>query len=371
MENNSLKNLEIDLQEIKDSANQSETNLQNKLNKLLIDNSTTVIKPPSILSSYNSNNELISIGSESGIMTIIGKAKSRKSYYLSILTATTLTKKPILSTYKNDIKGDNYKVLYFDTEQSKYHVTKAYQRICEIASTEKLDNLKMHQLRSLKPEKRLELIEYAIENTQNLKVVIIDGIRDIVTSINDEDQATNISSKLLKWSDEKQILIIVVLHQNKGDNNARGHLGTELVNKSDTVLSVTKSEKDKNISIVEPQQCRNKEPEIFAFEINEDGLPIKVENYQIRTSTKKENIQLYDLDYNTQSDILKTVFINKSDGIKYGNLVSLIKIQLKDKLGSHYGDNKIKDFISFCKENEYLTQNENRSPLKLNTDKFN
>ena len=35
MENNSLKNLEIDLQEIKDSANQSETNLQNKLNKLV------------------------------------------------------------------------------------------------------------------------------------------------------------------------------------------------------------------------------------------------------------------------------------------------------------------------------------------------
>ena len=370
MKNDSLKNLKIDLTEIGNSANQSSTNLQKKLDTLKIDHTTKVEKPLSILSSYNKNEKFIPLGYESALLTLTGKAKSRKSFYLAILTASISSNKPILSTYKNEIICNNYKVLYFDTEQGKYHASKAYERICKIIQVDKLDILLMYHLRSLTPAERLEIIEDAIYKTENLKAVLIDGIRDLVTSINDEEQATNITSKLLKWSEEKGILIITVLHQNKGDNNARGHLGTELVNKSDTVLSITKSEKDKNISIVEPQQCRNIEPDIFAFEIDENGTPIKADNYQIRTSIKKENIQLYDLDFEVHSDVLTTVFSDKSEGINYGELVRLIKIQLKEKLGSHYGDNKIKDFISFCKENEYLTQIKDRSPLKLNRDKF-
>ena len=68
-----------------------------------------------------------------------------------------------------------------------------------------------------------------------------------------------IASKLLKWTEEKNIHVVTVLHQNKNDGNARGHLGSELVNKAETVLSVTKDSKEKDISIVEAEYCRNKE----------------------------------------------------------------------------------------------------------------
>ena len=55
MKNDSLKNLKIDLTEIGNSANQSSTNLQKKLDTLKIDHTTKVEKPLSILSSYNKN----------------------------------------------------------------------------------------------------------------------------------------------------------------------------------------------------------------------------------------------------------------------------------------------------------------------------
>ena len=38
-------------------------------------------------------------------------------------------------------------------------------------------------------------IEFAIENTSDVELVIVDGIRDLVSSINDEEQATKIASK--------------------------------------------------------------------------------------------------------------------------------------------------------------------------------
>ena len=65
-----------------------------------------------------------------------------------------------------------------------------------------LTDLTVYGLRSLKPSERLEIIEHAIYNTDNLGVVVIDGIKDLVTSINDESEATMIASKLLKWTEE-------------------------------------------------------------------------------------------------------------------------------------------------------------------------
>jgi hypothetical protein len=101
-------------------------------------------------------------------------------------------------------------------------------------------------------------------------------------------------SKLIK--EELNISIVTVLHQNKSDTNARGHIGTELMNKSETVISVTKSEQDKEISIVEPVACRNIDFEPFGFEINEDGIPILAENFEMRTATKKDKFDATDLE---------------------------------------------------------------------------
>ena len=173
---------------------------------------------------------------------------------------------------------------------------------------------------SLAPSERLQFIEVEIYSNNKIGFVVIDGIKDLVTSINDESEATMIASKLLKWSEERNIYILTVLHQNKSDLNARGHLGSELINKAQTVLSITKAENDNNISIVEPQQCRDKEPEIFAFEIDEYGIPFEAENFELRTETNKNKFDITDLEDYKKYQLLTEVF-SKGESFSYGKLV--------------------------------------------------
>jgi len=54
----------------------------------------------------------------------------------------------------------------------------------------------------------------------------------------------------MQWTDDRQIHIHTILHQNKGDENARGHIGTELNNKAETVLLVEKDKSNGDISNV-------------------------------------------------------------------------------------------------------------------------
>ena len=60
---------------------------------------------------------------------------------------------------------------------------------------------------------------------------------------------------------------------NKGDNNARGHVGTELMNKSLTVLGINKIEKNEEYSTIEPIATRDKEFNPLVFGIDEGVCP--------------------------------------------------------------------------------------------------
>jgi hypothetical protein len=69
-----------------------------------------------------------------------------------------------------------------------------------------------------------------------------------------------------------------------------GHLGTELNNKAENVLQITKDRFDKNISSVTAMFIRDREFEPFAFRINEDRLPKLVEDYQPKAPRKETNL---------------------------------------------------------------------------------
>ena len=99
-------------------------------------------------------------------------------------------------------------------------------------------------LRKYTPEERIAIVREAIYRTENVGLVVIDGIRDMVYDINSPSESTKVISLLMTWTGERHIHIHTILHQNKGDENARGHIGTELSNKAETVLQVEKDEKD-------------------------------------------------------------------------------------------------------------------------------
>lgn len=327
---------------------------------------TETIPPPQIaIKQKNTKTDdytmLFTLGNFS---VIIGKAKAKKSFFINILLSTCLSENDILGHFKNDLPSDKKDVLYFDTEQGKHHVQKAVKRICTTINETNPQRLTTYFLRSLTPSERLEFIENEIKANNKIGFVVIDGIKDLVTSINDEEQATMITSKLLKWTEEQNIHIVTVLHQNKSDTNARGHIGTELINKAETVLEVAKAENNNSISIVTPQQCRNLEPEVFAFEVDEFGIPIIAENFEIRTETKKNKLDILDLTDEVKYQILSECF-KKSELITYSELVIQVKQSYKKLFKTSLGDNRAKDLITDCKNNDWLSQEKAKAPYKL------
>ena len=302
------------------------------------------------------------LGTCGNFSAIIGKAKSRKSFLISIAVSSATKNGLVLNLIRSDISHQP-EVLYFDTEQSKYHVQLALKRICKQINIDNPQNLTVYGLRKYEPKERLELIEHALYQIENVGFVVIDGIKDLITSINDEEQATMIVSKLLKWTEERNIHIVTVLHQNKSDTNARGHVGTELINKAETVLSVTKAEGDNDISIVEPQQCRNKEPEPFAFEII-DGVPVLAENWEVRTATKTNKIDVSIINDDLLYKLFEEVFKN-GESFGYSDLLIQLKIAISKEMGKSFGENKIKELITKSRNDGYVIQVSNKGKYTL------
>lgn len=221
------------------------------------------------------------IGTLGNFSASIGKAKSKKTFNVSAIAASALSGRTVLR-YRSMFPENKRKILYIDTEQGRHHcqqVLKRILRLAEMPDDKVPENLIMLSLRKFAPRVRLLIVEEAIGTTPDLGLVIIDGIRDFLYDINSSSESTEVISKFMQWTDDKQIHIHTVLHQNKNDEHARGHIGTELNNKAETIMQVEVDKDDKTISCVEAIHIRDREFEPFAFRINECALPEPVESY--------------------------------------------------------------------------------------------
>ena len=204
------------------------------------------------------------IGTLGNFSASIGKAKSKKTFNVSAIVAAALKNGTVLR-YVAELPEEKRKILYVDTEQSHYHCLKVMKRILRLAGLpDDRDNehLEFLALRKYTPEQRIRIVEQAIYNTPDIGLVIIDGIRDMVYDINSPGESTRIISKLMQWTDD------------------RGHIGTELNNKAETVLLVEKDKSNGDISNVSAMHIRAMDFEPFAFRINDNALPELIEGYR-------------------------------------------------------------------------------------------
>lgn len=194
---------------------------------------------------------------------LIGKKKSRKSLLVTYLLHQFLQPKTHV--------GDNIAV--FDTEQGKLHVWKGRDRLYRMTN----QNVPFFWLRGKSPAERREFITMTVANwsartKHPLKILVIDGIRDLMSNINDPDESTEVIVWLEKLTLEYNLSIINILHINKTDNNARGHIGSELLNKAECTIQVDLDEKS-GFSVVKCESSREKPFEPFMFTHGPTGLP--------------------------------------------------------------------------------------------------
>lgn len=244
-----------------------------------------------------------------------GKAKSKKTFNVSALVAAALANSRVLN-YKAHLPENKRKILYIDTEQSHFHchiVMKRILRLANLPENENCANLKFYGLREFSPAIRLLLIDRALHRDTGYGLVIIDGIRDLMLDINNPSESVTVINKLMQWSSVYNLHIHCVLHLNKGDDNVRGHIGTELSNKAETVLVINKSSLDSDVSEVRPLNIRDKEFKPFAFRINGEGIPEPTKNYTIENgSVKRGHITIADITMEQHRDALLIAFEGKA-----------------------------------------------------------
>ena len=253
---------------------------ENRLSDILIVSqikaTDTYETPPQII--WIDNSTIATLGNFSAST---GKAKSKKTFNVSAIVAASLAGRQILN-YRAHLPEGKQQVLYVDTEQSRFHCHNVLERILRLAglpTTCDNENLDFICLREYSPSVRIEVIDYALRQGKGYGLVIIDGIRDLMLDINSTGESVEVINKMMEWSSKYNLHIHCVLHLNKGDNNVRGHIGTEMSNKAETVLVISKSNENPAISEVHALHIREKEFKPFAFTVDEGGLPVMAENH--------------------------------------------------------------------------------------------
>ena len=235
------------------------------------------------------------------LVAVSGKAKSGKTFVCSVLM--TLCFSPQVLTLERKEPGE-LSVMWYDTEQSEEstqdilrnriipmvlghtEITESTE-ICggsqkaQITLKQMMDIFDIFNVRAEGYDQRLPLLEAAVRH-YHPDLVILDGIRDLVSDINDGVIAQDCIERLMHLASEERCCMVCILHQNKSveDRNLRGWIGTELKNKAFEVYECVKSsERIFNWSQTDTRKYDIPEPVSFA--VNDKGLPYRCTNEQL------------------------------------------------------------------------------------------
>lgn len=264
----------------------------------------------------------VPFGKVGGLGAITGQKKNGKTFLVTELIAAILgcgseqTEKYlpglVVPQRTIDYLGHEPKVLYVDTEMEKLSSAKVLRRVHWLCGWDmKTPNPRFDVLwlKSMPEDstpylKRYELIKAAIEVLKP-DVVVIDGIRDLLSSINDEESGIKILDELGTIAEKRNMNIWLCLHQNPGrasdsdDAKMRGWIGTELGNKvSDTLVSIKSKTANGVTFTVKQMDARDKDLEDWKFEITDDagklGVPRIITRGTNLSSKSKEQPQCDD-----------------------------------------------------------------------------
>lgn len=266
------------------------------------------------------------IASLGNISAVVGAAKSKKTFLCTALVGGLLSERGDFG-----ITPRLSKVLWVDTEQSMLHARKVSERIHRLAGWDERNNsglLHTLTLREVEPKARAEILYMAIE-LYRPQLVVVDGISDLMYNTNDIEESDRIVGRLMTLSTEYNCHIICVLHTNPNSDKARGHIGSTLQRKAETVLFVHRVGES---SVVEPQFCRNEEFEPFAFIIDEEGLPLLSDMPKESDTPRNDIVRIMEDFYpnGIERMVLQDRLISEL-GLTYGS--AKVKISRAVKLG--------------------------------------
>lgn len=328
-------------------------NIEKKLEKFKVNVNDEVPMPEIVLSfcDVNGYNRRMVMTREN-ISCVTAQAKVGKTFLIKLIVSAVLKKSVFQNRLLSELPEGRDKILYIDTEQSKYHVKLALSHIKELVGDENdhlLNRMSIYQFDAISTPQRYEYVKWLIYNTKP-DFVIIDGISDLSLNTNDLKESDELVTNLRIWATENNCHICNVIHQNPNDiqTKMKGHLGTKLQDKSEIVIGVSVDKENENNRIVQSLASRNRKPEPFEFTITENGLPKINQNEVIKSKllgkksqkTEKPKHQLY--------QILTSFYSKDSEklGYRYGELISGIILNYEKIFQENIGNSIAKKLLT-------------------------
>ena len=209
----------------------------------------------------------VPLGTQGNILCITGGEGTGKSNYVAALIAGSIVKddRPIdtLGVHiRNNANGKA--ILLYDTEQSEVQLFKNVSSLLRRAKlTEKPEELRAFSLTGMSRKERLQAIVQSMDKYyyeyEGIRLVVIDGIADLVLSANDEAESIRIVDELYRLAGIYRTCIVCVLHYVPNGLKLRGHLGSELQRKAAAILSI-ELDTEPSVSVVKALKVRDGSP---------------------------------------------------------------------------------------------------------------
>ena len=209
----------------------------------------------------------VPLGTQGNILCITGGEGTGKSNYVAALIAGAVIKdnQPIdtlgVSVRPN---SDKKAILLYDTEQSEVQLFKNVSNLLKRAKLkEKPKELRAFSLTGMSRKERLQAIVQSMDKYhyeyEGIRLVVIDGIADLVLSANDEAESIRIVDELYRLAGIYKTCIVCVLHYVPNGLKLRGHLGSELQRKAAAIMSI-ELDSEPSISVVKALKVRDGSP---------------------------------------------------------------------------------------------------------------
>ncbi|MDR2207139.1 MAG: AAA family ATPase [Flavobacteriaceae bacterium] len=212
------------------------------------------------------------IFTEGSLSLILGKQNSKKTaFILTIIQAFMNTFNEKLETNFSGIK-----ILYVDTEQSEYYVSKNAEKIRQMTNADDFQkmNERIIYFRSneLTSDQKKQAVEDILDE-HKIDYVILDNISDFLKDYNSSEESTSLKLWITSLLNRTKTHLTCVIHETAGIGKAKGHIGSLLEQFAETTLQITEDKENRAVSRIYPKKLRDRKFGEFGITFNNYGLP--------------------------------------------------------------------------------------------------
>jgi hypothetical protein len=260
--------------------------------------------------------------------------------------------------FKRNNFDANHLVLYVDTERNQQEqLPFSLQSIQLLAGYNKQDhphNFDYISLLEISRKERFDALnqslDYIIIDKSKPTLIVLDVSTDCIEDFNRIDSSMELIDHMNKSINKHNVIFLCLIHENQRSDKARGHFGSELMNKASTVMQVgyekDSSNNDTELIRVRYLKCRSsaRHQPFYAKYCNETKGLVLATQEDITSASNARKIK------GKLEDIAETITQLMQDN---GSIISKSELFTRLKKDFDIGDRTLQDRLDSIIEDEY------------------